>query len=142
MTYSGIILGMLNIRKIKKGFFVFTLIATALISGSFVASLMIFTTPQQVGPAGVTLWFLIVLLFLASIFALALYGKSIWGTRDMSAGFMTRIMRNSLIIAGACVVGLALSSLRTLSLRDAALVGASCGIILLYFYTTERRIEQ
>ena len=97
-----------------------------------VLSLLV-VSPVQIGPLGVTLWFVLLLLSLAGLITLGLYGLKAYLHIHTAASERLRYSgRQGLLIAGWVTGVLALSSLRQLSPRDAILLGLLLGIVELY----------
>lgn len=127
------------LEKIQKGTLGVGIVSACALAWSLVIGLMFLTSPEQVGPAGVTLWFL--LLFVALLTAAMLLslanarrkGKAM-GVEQFVAAF-----RISVAPAAALCLTLALSSLGSLSLTDIVLIAAVTGVISMYFLTTNRR---
>ena len=126
--------------KIQKGIFGIGLLTTCVFSFTIALSLIFLSTPSQLGPAGVTLWFILVLLALTTLFMILywLYGRKkngfVNGRRQSVGAF-----RVAVVPAGALVVLLGMSSLGTLATSDALLVLGATFVIELYLYTGERR---
>jgi hypothetical protein len=109
------------------------LIVWALASLSGLVLSLLLTNPQSVGPAGVTLWFVVLFLSLAAITALALYtAKTFLHLHTTGVSRLRYSWRQGLLIGG-CVAGMvALSSLRQLSALDAILLGLLLVIVEVY----------
>ncbi len=111
---------------------------TVLIVGSLLgvvalALSLILTNPLTLGPAGVTVWFVVVYLVVASIFALGLYAaKSYLRLHATGVVRLRYSWRQGLLIAGWLVVMLALSTLNQLSPLDAILLGILLVIVEVY----------
>ena len=100
------------------------------------------TSPTSVGPGGVTLWFIGLLLSLTSVFMLIIRvrtKKYTAGVNDANQTGLIVQFRASAVLAGALVSLLALSSLRTLSMRDVLLIAGVTAVIELFFYTSDRK---
>lgn len=91
------------------------------------------TNPLQLGPLGVTLWFVVLFWDLASIAALALYAAKAF--LHVHAGGSSRLRyswRQGLLVGGWVTGLLALSSLHQLGLLDAILLALLLGIVEVY----------
>lgn len=96
---------------------------------------MVLTTPNELGPFGLTIWFVAFLIGLVSVLTLGFYrlGKG----RGSRAGFMRALRRG--FLAGIWITGiLALSSLRQLSLRDIILLTVL--VLAVDFYMQRMRV--
>lgn len=126
--------------KLQKGIFGVGLVTSCLLSFTVLLSLMVMASPSELGPAGVTLWFILVLIALTTLFMLLHWSYSrkknsfVNGRRQSVGAF-----RVAVVPAGAIVVLLGMSSLGTLTLHDTLLVLGAAFIIEIYLYTTERR---
>ena len=126
--------------KLQKGIFGVGLVTSCLLSFTILLSLMVMASPSEIGPAGVTLWFILVLIALTTLFML-LY----WAYGHKKNGFVNGrrqsvgAFRVAVVPAGAIVVLLGMSSLGTLTLHDTLLVLGAALIIEFYLYTTERK---
>jgi hypothetical protein len=107
---------------------VWSLVSTAGLLGSLLLS-----NPLALGPLGVTLWFVVLFLSLASISALILYGaKAYMKLHHTGAARLRYAWRQGLLMSGWMTGLLALSSLRQLGLLDAILLGLLLVIIEVY----------
>jgi len=126
--------------KLQKGIFGVGLVTSCLLSFTVLLSLMVMASPSELGPAGVTLWFILALIALTTLFMLLYWSYSrkknsfVNGRRQSVGAF-----RVAVVPAGAIVVLLGMSSLGTLTLHDTLLVLGATFIIETYLYTTERR---
>ena len=94
---------------------------------------LVLTNPLAIGPVGVTVWFVVLLLALAGLVSLVLYIiKSFLHIHKNPAARLRYSWRQGLLISGYATAMLALSSLRQLSLRDAILWGLLLGIVEIY----------
>lgn len=98
---------------------------------------MIFTSPEGIGPIGVTIWFLILLGSLATLaagglFYLKKHSPRIQNTEEK---LLEHSWRQGWLIGGALVAVLALSSLGQLTLRDVGII-AGLAILLEVFLRT------
>lgn len=95
------------------------------------------STPAGIGPAGVTGWFLLVLIGLCALCAAAAYGAAL-KLQPKLAG-RRRIIdsaRRGLLAGGALTIVLGLNSLQQLNLRDVLLLVALGTLV--EFYTVAR----
>ena len=109
------------------------LIIWSLVSVAGLVFSLMLTNPTALGPAGVTMWFLVVFSALASVFTLGFYAaKSYLHLHATSAGRLRYSWRQGALVAG-WLVGLGgLSSLRQLGILDAILLGILFVIIEVY----------
>ena len=111
---------------------------TMLIVGSLVGAVslvmsLILTSPLMLGPFGVTLWFVVLYLVMASMATLLLYGvKSYLRLHSTGAARLRYSWRQGLLISGWLVVLLALSSLNQFGPLDAILLGILLVIVEVY----------
>ena len=111
---------------------VMTLIASVVV----VATLFI-TNPTSIGPAGVTLWFITLLIALSGATTLALFWvKRLVRSHQTESRQLIVAVRQATLVALGLVVFLALSSLRQLSLGDVVLVALL--LVLSEFYLRAR----
>ena len=96
------------------------------------------TTPAALGPAGVTIWFLVVLAGLFGLITAAAYGIALKLQPGItsSARRIFDASRRGLLLGGYLTIVLALSSLQQLNLRDVFLLGLL--LALVEFYTVAR----
>lgn len=103
-------------------------------AGVLTIGTMVATNPMQVGPVGVTLWFLVLMVSLTGVIALGLYVAKRRVVAEQSArARISSCLRQGLLVGGGLTVLTALSSLRQLSLRDAVLLSILLGLIEFYF---------
>ena len=111
---------------------------TVLVIGSLVGAgillmSVILTNPQAVGPAGVTVWFVLLLGVMAGFLTLGLYAaKSYLRLHVTGASRLRYSWRQGLLISGWLVGMLSLSSLRQLGVLDAILLGILLLIVEVY----------
>jgi hypothetical protein len=107
---------------------VWSLVATA----GVVLSLFL-TNPLQLGPLGVTLWFVVLFWDLAALAALILYATKTFLHVHAAAPSRLRYSWRQGLLAGGWITGLlALSSLHQLGLLDAILLALLLGIVEVY----------
>lgn len=99
---------------------------------------MVATTPAMVGPFGVTLWFVSLLVGLASWVAVVAFVIERRLRPNVSKNqLIANSVRRGLLLSGYAVVLLGLSSLQQLSLRDVLLLALF--IVLIEFYMVAKR---
>lgn len=99
---------------------------------------MVATTPTLVGPFGVTLWFVALLVGLASwIAVVAFVVERKLRPKTAQSQIIANSIRRGLLIGGYVVVLLGLSSLGQLSLRDVLLLALF--VVLIEFYMVAKR---
>jgi hypothetical protein len=94
---------------------------------------LLLTNPLALGPAGVTLWFVLLFTSLASVITLGLYLVK-WYLKLHSTGVarLRYAWRHGMLIAAWIVGLLALASLRQFGLLDAILLGILLVIVEVY----------
>jgi FtsH-binding integral membrane protein len=99
--------------------------------------LMINYTPKQLGPAVITFWFIGIAVFVASLITLLEYNLKLrnLNNRMQPRRVLIRSLRTGILLGLTITILLALSSLRSLSLRDIILFALTVLIIELYFRT-------
>jgi hypothetical protein len=94
------------------------------------------TNPSQVGPFGVTLWFVAVLAGLSGILTLVFFGlRRRFKPMDVETKQLGASWRDGFLFAIALTSLLALQSLRQLSWRDLILIVILTGLVEFYFRT-------
>ena len=94
---------------------------------------LVLTNPAAIGPLGVTVWFMAMLLTVAGVIGLGLYFVKwrLWpeqpGRKRLGSS-----SRQGLLVSGWGTVLLALSSLQQFSWRDAVLLAVLIGLVELY----------
>jgi hypothetical protein len=102
-------------------------------SGVVLLLSLVVTSPAKIGPIGVTLWFVLLLLNLSGLLTLGLYAlKSFLRVHTAGSERLRYSSRQGLLLAGWVTSVLALSSLRQFNLRDAILLGLLLAIVELY----------
>lgn len=103
---------------------------------------LVTSNPTKIGPAGVTFWFINLLLMLASLVTLSLFGWRMRKAknRDKKLVVLQTSFRTGFLLGFCATLLLALSSLRSLSWRDIVLFLLTIVLIEIYFRT--RRAEQ
>ena len=107
-----------------------TVIVCLVSLASLVGSLVL-TNPSVLGPGGVTFWFIMVLVFVASSFTLLIYNlqKRRPKYAENKSKCYFKSLRSGLILGVSLTVLSALSSLRSLSWRDFFLFAAAVIVI-------------
>lgn len=99
---------------------------------SLIVSLFV-TNPLTIGPLGVTLWFVVLFLTLASVIALIFVAaKSYLRLHATNVSRLRYSWRQGMLVSAWVVGMLSLSSLRQLSVLDAILLGTLLVIVELY----------
>ena len=103
---------------------------------------LVSTNPTKIGPAGVTFWFINLLLLLASVVTLGVFGWRMRKVknRDNKTVVLQSSFRTGFLLGFCATLLLALSSLRSLSWRDIILFLLTIVLIEIYFRT--KRAEQ
>jgi hypothetical protein len=109
------------------------LLVWTLVSSTLVVLGLLVTNPVMIGPAGVTVWFLLVLSGMAAGLTLLLYSVKTYLHVHTAAGNRLRYSwRQGMLIAGWGTGMLALSSLRQLGFLDAILLALLLVIVEVY----------
>lgn len=109
------------------------LIVWSLISVTGLFASLLLTNPVQLRPLGVTFWFVVLYLALASVCTLLLYAaKSYLRLHATGAGRLRYATRQGLLISAWLVGMLALSSLRQFGWLDGILLGILLVIVEVY----------
>lgn len=120
----------------SKGY-VASLIIMGLIASILTIGAVVIASPESIGPAGVTLWFLVLMVALTSWISIMVYLlQNRLGLKTSQGGGHLDASRRGLMLAGFTVTLLALSSLKQLNLRDALLLVLL--LVLVEFYTVAR----
>ncbi len=98
---------------------------------------MVNYTPKQLGPAAITFWFIGIAIFIASLVTLVEYNLKLRNeaNRMQPRKVLIKTLRTGILLGLTITILLALSSLRSLSLRDIILFILTVVIIELYFRT-------
>lgn len=98
---------------------------------------VIFSTPKDVGPAGVTFWFLSLLVFLTGLITMGSFILKLRKTkyREKSQKSLMASLRTAFLISFATVGLLALKSIDSLNLRDVILFTLTVVVVEFYFRT-------
>lgn len=120
-------------------------ITSLLATFAFATGVIIFVlfeyTPAKLGPAGLTFWFIAILISIGSIIALLSF---IWKMRReehrlTAAKALTSALRTGFLVGFTVSILLALSSLRSLSVRDIILFILVVVVIEIYFRTRKKK---
>ncbi len=126
-------------NKIKKGMLGAGLLVVSAVSTTIVLSLLFLASPNSIGPAGVTIWFVLLLAALtSSLMLLLLANKKRRGKLITPAEFKATF-KLALVPAAAVTLVLALSSLGSLGAVDLLLIAGVTLVVGVYFFTTDRR---
>ncbi len=109
------------------------LVVWSLVSVTGLVLSLLLTNPFELGPLGVTVWFVVMFLALASIISLIMYGiKSYLRVHSTGAARLRYSWRQGLLVGGWLVGMLALSSLHQFGWLDAILLGILLVIVEVY----------
>jgi hypothetical protein len=112
---------------------IYGLAGWAVVSGALLAVSIMAAPPGDLGPAGVTVWFVLLLSWLASLLSVLFFAfKSYFHIGDGRSERWRYSWRQGLLLAGWGSGLLALSSLRQLSLRDVILTGVILVFVEIY----------
>jgi len=112
------------------------LIFLGTISGIITILSLFLFSPSTLGPAGVTLWFVNLMIFLTCLFCLLFYWlKSKTADGQMIVKNFNSSLRSGFLVAFVVTFCLALKSLRSLTAKDIILLGLILLIIEIYFRT-------
>jgi hypothetical protein len=109
------------------------LIIWAVVSVATLVLSLVFTNPAEIGPAGVTVWFVVLFASLASLACLGLYtAKTFLHIHGAAISRLRYSWRQGLLIGGWISGVIALSSLRQLGALDGILLGILLVIVEVY----------
>ena len=109
------------------------LIIWGLVSSVALVFSLILTNPAGIGPLGVTAWFVVFLLWLATVLALGLYTvKTFLHVHTTGAQRLRYSWRQGLLLSFLAIGLVALSSLQQLGPLDAILLALLLGIVEVY----------
>ena len=119
---------------------IFSLLAAFTLATGVVGYTLLAFTPAKLGPAGLTFWFIAILVSIGSIIALLSF---IWKMRReehrlTAAKGLTSSLRTGFLVGFTVAILLALSSLRSLSVRDIILFILVVIVIEIYFRTRKK----
>ncbi len=131
----------MSIRKPIVGIFVVE-IAALTVSSSVIVYLVVSTSPKQLGPVGVTIWFLAFFVALLSLVSLVAFTWRIRKTsqRDRAIYHWKESLRFGLLVSFCGSVLLGLMSLKSLTIRDMILFILTVVLIELYFRTRKSEV--
>lgn len=115
---------------------------TLIVSGCVLAYLIVSTSPKQLGPVGVTIWFLAFFVALLSLVSLMTF---LWrvrkaSQRDRAIYHWKESLRFGLLVSFCVSVLLGLMSLKSLTIRDMILFILTVVLIELYFRTRKSEV--
>ncbi len=115
------------------GILVVILIVTAVI----LVMSFIYANPKNLGPAGVTFWFINLLILLGSLVTLVVFVTRMFqkDAREQSLSILFDSFRTGFLIGFCMTILVALSSLRSLSIRDIILFILTVVLVEIYFRT-------
>jgi len=113
------------------------IVAVLLLSFAIVGFITVTKTPQQLGPAALTFWFIGVLMIVASLLCLLDYNLKLRkeDNRMQPKKAFLSSLRTGVLFGFTFAILLALSSLRSLGIRDIILFILTVLLIELYFRT-------
>ena len=116
--------------------------ATLVVSSCVLAYLIVSTNPKQLGPVGVTIWFLAFFVALLSLVSLVTFSWRIRKTsqRDRAIYHWKESLRFGLLVSFCGSVLLGLMSLKSLTIRDMILFILTVVLIELYFRTRKSEV--
>jgi hypothetical protein len=119
---------------------IFGLILAFVLSSGVVTYTLFAYTPAKLGPAGITFWFIAILIAVGSIIALLgfLFKLRREEHRLTAAKALTSSLRTGFLVGFTVSILLALSSLRSLSVRDIILFILVVIVIEIYFRTRKK----
>jgi hypothetical protein len=111
-----------------------SVVVTVTVAGWVILALsVIFTSPVALGPAGVTLWFLVFYIALAGLLTLGLFAvKSYMHVHVTAVVRLRYAQRQALLVSGMVTGILALSSLQQLAWLDVILLGLILLVVEVY----------
>lgn len=120
---------------------ILSLIMAFVLSTLTVGYTLLAFTPSKLGPAGITFWFIAILISIGSLVAFFSY---IWKLRReehrlTAVKALSSSLRTGFLVGFTVAILLALSSLRSLSIRDVILFVLVVIVIEIYFRTRKRK---
>ncbi len=121
---------------------IFGLIGVFVLSTLGVGYTLLAFTPAKLGPAGITFWFIGILLSIGSLIALFSF---LWKLRHeehrlTATKALASSLRTGFLVGFTVAILLALSSLRSLSIRDIILFILVVVVIEIYFRTRKKKV--
>ncbi len=106
-------------------------------SGILLVLSFIYTNPKNLGPAGVTFWFINLLIFLSSLISVIVFGTRMFqkDARKQKGKVLSDSFRTGFLVGFCMTVLVALSSLHSLSIRDIILFVLTVILVEIYFRT-------
>ena len=112
------------------------LVMSGLLGLSVVVFFFFATSPRDIGPTGVTFWFMALFVSLTSLQTLVRYAVRARKTESQhKLRVLRRSLRSSILVSGFITIALAMQSLRALSVGDLLLFFLILVIIEVYFRT-------
>jgi hypothetical protein len=113
------------------------LIILALTTGTALVLSIAYTNPKTLGPAGVTFWFINLLVFLSALTSLGVFMSRMFRkeARKNKPAVLSDSFRTGFLVGFCITVLVALSSLRSLGIRDIILFILTVVLIEIYFRT-------
>lgn len=109
----------------------------SVLGGLLMILVMLLWSPSDLGPFGVTLWFLAALVVMSAVLGSGLYWlKGYFQVHESRLGRLRASVRQGLLLAGLVTVSLAFSSLGQLSWLDVVLFGTV--LLIIEFYVRYR----
>lgn len=116
-----------------KAGYIGSLLVTGLIAIGLALAALFATNPLQIGPYGVTIWFLVVLAGLSCLLTVGFDWLANRLNKKPGAPKLFPSARRGMLMAGWITILLGLSSLQQLSWRDVLLTGLLIGLAEFYF---------
>lgn len=116
------------------------IILATILSGSIVLLSLFISSPRQIGPVGVTLWFVVGFIFLGGVLALGnyYYKKGKIDNKSQLNVIFKNSIRGGYLLSALLIILLALQSLRMLTIGDTVLFVLTILIVELYFRTRKQ----
>lgn len=107
-------------------------------------AIMLRTNPKTIGPSGVTMWFINLLILLVCVATLVLYVVKLrfFNGREHTNRSLNSSFRSAFLIGVGAVTFLALKTLHTLSIKDIVFLSLVLLIIEFYLRTRKPQYEQ
>lgn len=130
----------MRLKEANQLSFIFSMcLLSLLLSGSVGIYLLLATSPRDIGPFGVTVWFIAFLISTTSLLTLIRYRlRSKKVPEDGRLSLLKQLLRQSSVWMLFATVALAMQSLRVLNLGDGLLFLLALGIIEVYFRTRKK----
>lgn len=123
--------------KKKLPFWLTILILLLLVTGGLLVLSLIYTNPKSFGPAGVTFWFINLIIFMGSLVSGLIFVSRMFQKEARKAGVSVLFdsLRSGYLIGFCLTILVALSSLHSLSIRDIILFILTVVLVEIYFRT-------